>query len=422
MLTKVTLVTAEDGEVQEAYDSETGAPLLFDIKTCDTGSAESHESVHLNCTRDTLCPNVTRALNATLRGGVAHVVPLPHVVEEAGVPHGCVFLLRSLDRPLDTGEPLDLRYCKGVTLVELSKKMHNGQFLSKDLLRTPEVQRKLQLCEDALREPRGTPPGVFLAGTPALHKLVETCATPNYPDDPIGRVFNPFFFRSWSPHLDEDGFARVFVSDWSTVHENTCVRFGHEKNEDRFYLVVRWDLPPEITDQLLQLVRHNPDDETWKDLADRKEFRRVVEVSVKARENIAERFAKAAGFSLHLSDRKFVHTTSNVLVANARAPVPGTGGEKKAAVAFYSDCAPTHLAMGGVVSLTNDDPRQPVYWWHGASTPEDPGGEPWDMPEAGNAWPTVGADLVWRKTTLNTLASAGYETAFGFAKLLPIGK
>lgn len=370
---KVLLIANDEGNVVDVVDVLTGAPILFDFKTGEDESDELRENVHACCTRANLPPRIVRALNASVKQTAAHTIPLPHVDETDWGLTGCVFLLRSRDKPSDTGDPITLGYGKGVSLVEVRTKMEDGAFLSKALVQTPEFQQRLMDAEASLRTPSGAPPGLFMPDTNALRTLARTCTSPDYPNDPLLKTYNPFYLKEWAPHLAENDFVRMYTSDWANVHDTTCTSFGHSRGDLRFYIVIRWDLPPEITDQLLQLVSVNPDKETWKELSERKEFKRALDISIAVRENIAERFAKHMGLSLRHSDRKFVHTTSDILVPNAQACVPGTDGEKRAAVAMYNACAPTHLAPGGVVTLTMADPREPVFWWHGPPTPENPG-------------------------------------------------
>lgn len=419
---KVVLVTDGEGNVREVFDSQSGDPISYDIKAGDSGSEDVLEGVHLMCTPQSLPPRVIRALNTSIGKSVAHVIPLPHVEEHEDRPTGCVFLLKSRELPDDTGDPLHLGYGKGISLVEVRARMEDGTFLSRNFVDTPEFQKRLRDAEDALKEPSGSPPGLFLPKSDAHDVISKHCTSPSFPDDPLLRKFNPFFFKNWVPHLAENDFARFYMSDWETVHETTCVSFGHTRGEPRFYIVVRWDLPAEMTDQLLQLVSVNPCKETWKELAERDEFKKAVDISQKVRQSLAERFAKLIGVSLRLADRRFVHTMSNVLVSNANVSVPGTNGEKRAAVAYYEGCAPTHTSQGGIVTLSSSDPRETVFWWHGPPTPDDPGGEPWDVRDGGNAWPMIGSNLVWKKGTLSMMSSAGYLQGNGFAKLAPVLK
>lgn len=114
---------------------------------------------------------------------------------------------------------------------------------------------------------------------------------------------------------------------------------------------------------------------------------------------------------------KFVHTTTDILVPNLQTQgksklVPCTG--------FYSHCAPTHLRENGVLSLTENSPNQPAYWWHGRPSGSHMGGEAWEMPAIAHALPVLGPSLKMRGKTLGPLRANGFDEEYGHVKLVPI--
>ena len=78
------------------------------------------------------------------------------------------------------------------------------------------------------------------------------------------------------------------------------------------------------------------------------------------------------------------------------------------------------FAAGGVLSMTQNDPDQNYFWWHGPYTPDNPGGEPWDQDAALHGMPCTGIGLTWKKQVLEILAECGHRIEYGYAKLTPI--
>lgn len=416
---KVLLLVDEGGDVVDVADAATGESLPHDIKPCGSYRADLHPAVRLDCTRQQLDARVQRALNACISGGARHALPMPHVKLEGRALRGCVHLLRGREKPRDTGWPLDMRYCTGLTLVELERKLPNHSYMSVEFIRSQEFQERVRGVEAALRAEAGTPPGLLMPGNSALSAMVGATSSA-YPKDPLLRTYRPDFLNVWKPRLNGNDFIRIYYSTWDAVHDSTRSAFGHGAQDVHFYVLLCWHLPPEMADQLLQLVRMNPDGQSWKQLAERKEFSRALDVSQRAREDIIKRFLESTALQQKQTDKRYVHTAADVLVSGAAASVPGAPAETPASVAYYSGCAPTHLNRGGIISLTGSSPMEPAYWWHGAPTPEHPGGEPWQMPGSGNGWPVLGTELVWNKSTVSVLSAAGHKRANGYVKLIPV--
>lgn len=247
-------------------------------------------------------------------------------------------------------------------------------------------------------------------GTRALAGI-RAVTSSAHPSDPLLRTYRPEPMRTWQPNLRGNDFMRICHSQWEATHPRTAAAFGHAAGDTHFYALVCWHLPEEISDQLLQLAACNPDGQTWSQLAAREEFARAVQISVQAREAMIRRYLELSALEPKQSDRRFVHTTSDVLVSNA-----GPSGTP----AFYSGCAPTDVKSDGIISLSASDPDAPIFWWAGPPSPDHPGGGPWEMPDAMNAMPVLGTALKWNKATLTAMADVGHHIETGYVKLTPI--
>jgi len=203
---------------------------------------------------------------------------------------------------------------------------------------------------EALRVGRGTPPGLVNPGTRALEAM-RSVTSAAYPADPLLRVFRPDPLRSWQPHMRSNDFIRVCSSQWDATHPRMATAFGHAPGDTHFYAVLCWHLPEELADQLRQLLCLNPDAQTYAQLAAREEFTRALRLSEQVREHMLRRYMGLTAMEPKQSDKRFTHTTSDILVAGVR--VDGT----TPAPAFYSGCAPTNLKADGVISLTKNDPN-----------------------------------------------------------------
>ena len=277
--------------------------------------------------------------------------------------------------------------------------------------------------------------------TNALASL-QQATSEAFPDDPLLRTYRPQYLKTWKPHLSAKDSIRICYSTWESVHPRTAAAFGHSpqagfaqvklfqkllafskassffksfaSQDTHFYVVLRWHLPEEMADQLMQLARINPDGDSWEQLARRKEFELAIQISIAARENIIRRFLAECNLETKKSDGRFTHTTTDVLLPDVVATGVSNG------VAFYSGCAATDREQGGVLSMTQNDPDQNYFWWHGPYTPDNPGGEPWDQDAALHGMPCTGIGLTWKKQVLEILAECGHRIEYGYAKLTPI--
>ena len=132
-------------------------------------------------------------------------------------------------------------------------------------------------------------------------------------------------------------------------------------------------------------------------------------VSIAARENIIRRFLEAMDLEPKHSERRFSHTTADILVPDVDNHV-----------AFYSGCAPTDRQENGVVSLTRSSKHENAFWWHGNHTGDCVGGMPWTMDACAHAMPVTGESLEWTKTVVETMGKAGHRIENGYVKLEPI--
>ena len=410
---RVTLLVDETGDILGVCDALTGATVTHDVQRVQA-STEIHGSVSTACMPAHVDPRVQRALNfAVTHGKAAHVVPLPHCAFDGRSLRGCVYVMPPDGQPDAAGFPMDLRYATGISIVELERRLPNGSYMSAEFVRSAEFEALHRGAVEALRVGRGTPPGLVNPGTRALEAM-RSVTSAAYPADPLLRVFRPDPLRSWQPHLRSNDFIRVCTSQWDATHPRMAAAFGHAPGDTHFYAVLCWHLPEELADQLRQLLCLNPDAQTFAQIAAREEFTRALRLSEQVREHMLRRYMGLTSMEPKQSDKRFTHTTSDILVAGVRVDgaVP--------APAFYSGCAPTHTKSDGVISLTKNDPNAAMYWWAGPYSPDHPGGQPWDMPGSMHAMPTTGTALAWTKSLLGTLAEAGHSIEHGYIKLTPL--
>lgn len=417
---EVVLVVDANGDVRAVTRRDTGEAVKYDIVSCETSPDELPASVVCSVYQRQMSASLRRALSdCALRGGAAKVVPLPHCVFDGRTARGAVHVFRPKSLPCETGWPLDLRYATGVSIVEIERTLPNASYLSAEMVRSREFSARLQAAIMQLHEERGTAPGLFLPGHPALDALRPMTAGPG---DPLLRTYRPDFTRVWQPRLKTNDFVQVYMSTWDTVHPATRAVNGHGAQDVHFYFLVCWHLPEEISEQLMQLVRLNPERQTWAQLAARKEFERALEISVKAREDILRRLLDLTALEPKRSlKNRFAHTTTDVLVGGVETQLPGKDRPSGNCVAFYSGCAPTNRSPGGCLALTESSPSEPVFWWHGRHAEEHVGGHPFDMPETVHAVPTLGPALKFNKKLVALLGGAGLDIAAnGYMRLQPI--
>ena len=145
------------------------------------------------------------------------------------------------------------------------------------------------------------------------------------------------------------------------MHPRTAAASGHVAGDTHFYAVVCYHLPEEVADQLKQIMGLNPDGQTYGQLAARDEFARALKISVMARENFLKRFMSLAALEPKQSDKRYVHTTADLLER--------CGDD----VVFYSGCASSATRPDGVISLSKSDADSPMFWFSGSQSADHPG-------------------------------------------------
>ena len=410
---KVALLVDDSGDICGVCDAASGDSIFYDVQRVQKTSTELNDCVSVTFLPNSVEPRVQRALNfACTHGGAAYVIPLPHCAFDGRTLRGCVYAMPADGAPCSTGFPLDLRYATGLSMVELERRLPNGSYMSAEFVRSPEFMARHTAAVAALRQGRGTPPGLLSPGTRAVECL-RTATSSEYSADPLLRTFRPDPLRTWQPHLRSHDFIRVCSSQWETTHPRTASAFGHAPGDTHITVVLCYHLPEEITDQLMQIACMNPDGQTWAQIAARDEFARALQLSIKVREHILRRYMELTAMEPKQSDKRFGHTTADVLVADVdtlagRLPV------------FYSGCTPTHDRHDGVLGMSRSNPDAPIYWWAGPQESDHPGGGPWEMPDVMHAMPVVGAGLRWNKSTLALMAEAGHDIGNGYTKMVPI--
>lgn len=417
MEAEVLLHVDENGDVKSVTRKDTGEAVRYDILQANSDPSVLHANVNATAFHKDMTLQVRSLLNACVTsGGAFRVIALPNCFYDGRTARGAVHLLKSKSKPTESGWPLSLRYASGVTLVEIERVLPNHTYASIELFKSAEFGRRMQAAIRELHEESGTPPGLISPGHPILASLEDLTAA-GYPDDPLTRTFKVNYLNSWKPALKETDFIQIYYSTWDTVNPQTKALCGHGTQDVHFYFALCWHLPEEMAEQLLQIARLNMEDQTWAQLAARKEFERALEISKKAREDIMARFLNRIALEPKRAVKhKFVHTTTDVLV-----PGITIQGKTKAVscTGFYSHCAPAHAQVGGIVSMTENSPNQPAYWWHGRHMPDHPGGEAWEMKDLAHAMPVFGPSLKFKRT-LAAAEAGGWAQSNGWVKLTPI--
>lgn len=415
---EVLLHVDASGDVTSVTRKVGGEPVRYDIVQEVVNPNVLHASVVTYGLHKELPPELKVALNACIvDGGAVKVAPLPNCYHDGRGARGLVNVLRAKSKPSESGWPLDLRYATGVTLVEIERILPNQTYASIELFKSPEFGRRMQAAVRELHEEAGSPPGLVSPGHPLLESFRALTPTGST-EDPLLRTYRFNFLNTWRPRLREGDFIQIYYSTWDTVNAHTRAICGHGPQDVHFYFALCWHFPEEMAEQLLQLARLNPENQTWGQLAARKEFERAVEISTKAREDILTRFMSRVALEPKRSvKQRFVHTTTDILVPGLVSKLPGKP-KPTSCVGFYSNSAPTHLSGGGVLSITENSPNEPAFWWHGRHTPENPGGEPWEMEKVFHAMPVMGPTLKFGKKTIGLLGGLGGPD--GGVKLMPI--
>lgn len=420
----VVLVVAKDGSISDVVDAETRQSIPYDTAD-ETPHQEGGppERVVSALTGDVWSPKELACWHS-FNDDVAAFVPLPHCTVERQLASGVAYVFPSDRVPaVDSSFPLELRYATGVSLVEIETHMSDtGLALTESFFTSPDFARSLAEARRELSSSgRGDPPGVIAR---EMHDFLHAYTSEDYPDDPLLRKFHPDPFSVWDPQLRDGDFLGVFKSTWDRTNKNVKAMAGHSDGQVHFYAAVGWTLPMEIVDQLMLVIKTNPKASTWKGLVSRKEFARAEKLSCDVRTRLLTKFLATVKLFPKESCRNVVHTTSDVFRHASLSPTDvgeeGDENETKDYVVFYSGCAPTHTAEGGVLAMSNSDPNKPIFWFHGPRKTGLIGGTAWHQPGSANAFPTLGGSLMCNRKLLEVMGRAGYKEGWGYAKLHPI--
>jgi len=453
------LEVSESQDVIAIRDPETGESLPFEVKPFKEDNEGLEEGVHMAAGPARLLSDVRRKLNDAMAHEKCFACyPMPHVAVHGRHLTGAVFAMAPDDTPGVSGFPVRSRNTVGMSLQEIEKRLPSSAFISVDFLRSPEFTAYVNEAVETLSRPAGTPPGLINPGTPAMAALSEHMS-PDYPQDSIVQPFRPGYMKgrsAWVPHLGPRDCIRVCHSKWGNVNPQTAAVWGHGDMDDHFYVWIKWHLPESIADQLWQLVRINPERQSFKELATRKEFTRALEISKAARESIVSRFLKLIGRAL-LSEKAL---SEKARLTGPRRAQPRAEAERqedvphderrprprrvllrrrrprlllqqllphaprarpprpRAARAGRPRAAPQ--SQGGVISMTENDPDSPIYWWHGEHDPDTVGGDSWEAAGIAHAMPCLGPTLAWKRSTVDALVHSGFHVEHGYVKLTPI--
>lgn len=112
---------------------------------------------------------------------------------------------------------------------------------------------------------------------PSFVAFLESKMCPHVQDDVVGTPFRKGYEREWYPTLRNDGNVGVFQST---------------KNKKKLFLVAESALPYFVCDQMILLVRNNPERWTWGRWAEAEESKRLEELSVKSVSEVRDRVVR----------------------------------------------------------------------------------------------------------------------------------
>lgn len=115
-------------------------------------------------------------------------------------------------------------------------------------------------------------PGV--TDRPSFLKFLKSKMCPHVKDDVVGTPFYEEYEREWYPTLRNDGHVGVFVSI---------------KNKRRLFLVAESALPYFVCDQMILLVKENPEKWSWGEWMKAEETKRLDALSKKTVTMVTER-------------------------------------------------------------------------------------------------------------------------------------
>lgn len=268
-------------------------------------------------------------------------------------------------------------------------------------------------------------PGIFLPGE-TLEHVRKSYASRWMSRDPILRTWKPVVgTQAWArnevacpgfePVLQSPGDAiTLCYSDWKNVSEKTVSEWGHTTGTMHYYLVVQWNPPMYLKDQVIHALiapgettgsdgASSSPTHTWARACNAPELDRFELFVKNCRERLLYRAMERLGVRPNATNTFVTHNTSNVPRLVSRSP---DADEEATHVAYYSGCFSTKDADGGVVipaedpssmgsadggasspTRTRADAARDFLWIHGPYKRGVQGGSAWDMPASAHAVP-----------------------------------
>jgi hypothetical protein len=403
------LVLSADGKIESLIDTRTNNAVTYTVHVANTPPSDALDKsvIATCCTEDKIPAHIRKELNAVALHGLT-LIPFHS--------YGYAILLGATIVPKGSFFPFLANYATCLSCIELHTRRPGG--VLDDSYFTGF--NNLDAVRAILRAPPDptTIPGVILAEG-AKHLLEFT--SPAISDDPLIKTFQPTYLNTYSPAIGDDDYLFVAKSNWEGIPK-AVIESEAATEQTHYYLVLKWSLPIEVSDQIAMIIYSNWANDTWRKLSTRQFLDRAHEMSVACAEHIMERALTQLRMKKHATRSWFVHTLSNVFDAN---PIKAHIDDATAVegVAFYKDCAPTHKSTHGI--LCEKDAKQSG--WLYICGPDDGtgvfGGTAFKMPKTMSAWPTLmHKDAVgWTKDGLKQFTGeGGWDSKNGFTKLQPV--
>ena len=299
--------------------------------------------------------------------------------------------------------PVDFSYGSGITLAEITLPTTDVTLSSNYFTDERVSQAKSAICAAGERF-------VGVVNDPAVLEYMLNFASAELDQDP--------FLTAWEKNevetpAESKTFAGIFLSNWSTVHDDVQASFAHDLQQpSHFYVVIRDSLPDEVCDQLRHVVRYRSQvgAQTWKDLVAAEEFQRAREMAKNARRYKLDRICNALG--VVYDDGRVSDTCTDFVVAEKNElNVP----EDSDNVFFYSGCSSSLEVGPGRAILANNNSNPPeVLWLHGPPNGRLGGGQ-WRWDENLSAFPEVINTVT--EENIGALVASGWDVTNGFVHM-----
>lgn len=219
-------------------------------------------------------------------------------------------------------------------------------------------------------------------------------------------------------HRSRD-FVGIYRGDSAHLPAERRAEKGVGPQDHTYYMVIFWEPPQHLTDQLLH-VFGTSEGKPWGRALECPEMSRMATLSERSRERLLMQACKISGARPLISRSsegrcKFMHTTSNTIKKR---------GEK---VVFYSECSNSTEEGGTVASYTSlsaGEPPESILWIQGKYQPYVEGGLPWTMDLSRDGIPIDAAlntvlDGEWIKH-VRASAGANLPKSYGHMKLVRV--